>query len=237
MRSSGFRLLLLTWLVASAALAGTVSFQTAPGATTTYNGTTLPVSAGADFTLGTTGLSLTLFDYSIDPTSVQQNVSDIYFRVFTASGPYTGPVSIAGLQGTAVTVSNSGAFTLLPLWSVPADSWTIAFESGTANTYHLNALGTGTPNYTVIGGASDQYHQGSFGTSSHNPFLASGVTFFLDFGQTITGIDSVTFSFGTAPGITAPGVSRQTPEPAVLGMTGASLILVSLVLRRRARRG
>lgn len=222
-------------LLSSVAFATPVVFSTDPGATVTSSGTTLPVSAQAAFALNGTSLNLTLFNNFVNPTSVLQNISDLYFDVYTDAGLYTGSASITGLSGTAVTVGSGGAFTTSSVTSLPASSWTLGFEPGSVDAFHLNALGTAQPQYTVIGAPDtvtlNYSTNGSFQTGSHNPFLQSGATFTLSFGgATVRNVNNVVFSFGTTPGIVAPG--SQVPEPATFSMVGGILLLAALVLRR-----
>lgn len=224
------RVIALAFLGCSA-FGGPIFFYTAPGASVTSNNTTLPVSAEADFVLRGNLLIVTLYNRIVNPTSVLQNLSGLFFDVYTAEGLYGGAASIAGLSGTGVTVGKDGSLSTSPLVSVPLRSWSII--DGTL----LTALGTGGPDYTVIGAPNvqtDRYsNNGSFSATPHNPFLQSGATFTIAFdGTPLTGVNNVVFSFGTDPGVTAPAV----PEPATFSLVGLTLVVVGIAARKLRRR-
>jgi hypothetical protein len=233
--------LIVLFAVAVTALADPIIVVTGVGATVTdlATNTTLPVAAEASFTINAdSSVTLRIVNNITNPTGVLQNISDLYFDVYTVDGLYTGPGMITGLTGSTVTVGDQGAFTTAPISSLPANSWTMAFESG-ANAFHLNALGTGQPQYTIIGApdGSNYSNNGGFRNGPHNPFLQSGAEFTLTFDNApVSGIDNVVFSFGSAPGITSAGeIVNETPEPATLGMIGTAVVGLSMVLRRFRR--
>ena len=113
------RLVALAFLT-NAAFASPVRFYTAPGATVTSDKVTSAVSAEADFVLDGSLLHVTLFNRIVNPTSVLQNISGVFFDVYTAEGLYAGAASITGFSGTAVTVAKSGSVAMSPLTSLPS---------------------------------------------------------------------------------------------------------------------
>ena len=206
-------------LLTNAAFASPVRFYTAPGATVTVDNAALGVSAEADFVLDGSLLTVTLFNRIVNPTSVLQNISGLFFDVYTTEGLYAGAATIRGLSGTAVTVAKSGLVTSSPVTSLPSRSWSILGGN------HLTALGAANPDYTVIGAPdpkTGRYSQnGSFSATPHNPFLQSGAMFTIAFdGAPLTGVDHVVFSFGTNLGVTSPAV----PESGTCVIVGLSLI-------------
>jgi hypothetical protein len=219
--------------ITGTALASDIMFATAPGATVTSGSATLPVSAHADFIFGSNSVTLQIFNDITGPTGVLQNISSIYFDLYTDTGIYTGPVTITGLNAYTVTVGNHGTYTTSSITSLPANSWTIAFETGSTDAYHLTALGTAHPQYTIIGWPDDSTYSsnGSFQSGSHNPFLQSGALFTLSApGAVLTNVGHVQFAFGTSPGIMS--AADEAPEPAMLGSVGLALLGIAGVIRR-----
>jgi hypothetical protein len=92
-------------VLATAAHAGSFTFQTAAGATESGGN---PVSASANITTGTGTVTITLFNLLVNPTTVAQNISDFSFGLSGTTslgslGTNTGQEITVAANGTATT--------------------------------------------------------------------------------------------------------------------------------------
>ncbi len=213
----------------STALAGSYTFNTAPGSTTIGG----PVNATVTFATGNGTLGITLTNLLVNPTDVAQNISDLFF---TLNNPAltTGTIGVDGpdfLVNVAAngTVNGGGTGTA---------GWTLAFGAGQ---FLLNGLGTATftPAQTILGapgpgGVYTNANGSIAGNSLHNMFINQTATWTLNIpGITAsTAVTAATFSFGTVPGINVPGVPPSVPDGGTTGiLLGAALAGLG-VLRR-----
>jgi hypothetical protein len=219
-------------VLATAAHAGTFTFQTAAGATESGGN---PVDAKAIITTGAGTVTVQLFNLLVNPSTVAQNISDFDFAL---SGT-TSLGSLASSSGQEITVASNGTFTL---GNTVATGW--AFTSPTAGSYLLNVLGAAGPTHTILGapGAGGTYSNagGSIaGNGPHNPFLNQSATFTLNItGVTAnTTVSSTIFSFGTVAGDNVPGSgpSSTVPEPLSLSLVGGGLLAIGLLRKRLPR--
>lgn len=231
----------VTVLAVGAALAAAsipASAQIFGASSTNINGTGLPVEVEATFTVSAGQVDILLQNLQPNPTSVVQNLSDLFFTV--SSGLNSGTLGTS--SGQEVSIDKNGVPTLGGTvstgWGLDAFDTTLGF--------HLNDLGHAGPAHTIIGppGATGNYTNanGSIaGNKPHNPFLNQSATFTVD----ITGlaatdtVTSATFSFGTVAGINlmgGGGPPQSVPEPGNYAMLAGILVpgIGFLIRRRRA---
>jgi len=211
--------------LASTAAALNFTFQTASGATEAGGN---PVSARANMTTGDGTLSITITNLIINPNTVAQNVSDLFFAL--DGGASTGTLDSS--VGNLVNIAGDGTAT--PVGS-DSTGWAFSYDASTG--FHLDGLGLAAhvPAYTIVGapGAGGIYSNanGSIaGNGPHNPFLDQSATFNLSIaGITAdTRISDVIFSFGTTP-----GNNVGVPDGGLtIMMLGAGLVGIA-VLRRK----
>jgi hypothetical protein len=230
-RAKIFRISLPLLVLATAAHAGTFTFQTAAGATETAGN---PVSAKATVTTdaATGTVTVQLFNLLVNPTTVAQNISDFDFTLAGVTGG-----TLFSSSGQEINVASNGTFTL---GSTVATGWAL---SGSGS-YILNVLGTATaPEHTILGapgggGTYSNANSGIAGNDPHNPFLNQTATF------TITGLTGLTantvvsnviFSFGTDAGNNVPGGGSSVPEPVSLSLVGGGLLALGLLRKRLPR--
>jgi len=201
---------------------------TTPAGATVVDGS---VSAQACFSVTTDNvLTVQLQNLLVNPTSVGQLLSDIFF---TASGVTSG----SGLQATSATsvlVASDGSYTT----STFTNSWLLE-SGGTTAQYHLTALGAGAtgPAGLLIGAPNpvtnkyDNANASIAGSGPHNPFAGGTLTFNLALlGATAaTLISDVVFSFGTTAGQNVAAV----PIPAAVWLFISGLVGLIGVARRR----
>lgn len=184
-----------------------------------------PVDAEVEFTTSTDEIVVVLRNLQVDPRSVIQNVSSLFFTVSTAQNAGT-MISSSGIPRL---VASDGAFSDGAAVSTGWDLTTSGAQ------LELTVLGTAAgPAHTLLGlpdGAVYAQANGSIaGNDPHNPFLAPSATFTLRVpgvtaDSTILDAD---FGFGTTPGNNVQGV---VPEPATMAL----LALGALVLARRRK--
>jgi hypothetical protein len=215
----------LTILILSVIANGSAVVFTTPAGSTIGGD---PVNAQATFTTSTDTIQVLLQNLQVNPTTVAQNLSDLFLTLST--GQKSGTLSSS--SGTERTVAGGGSFTN---GSTVSTGWALS-TSGSG--LELNVLGTPVgPAHTIIGppGAGPAYPNANAsiaGNGPHNPFLGQSASFTLHVpGVTASSvINSATFSFGTEEGSNVPGTSNNVPDPATLSilfMGGA------IVLRRR----
>jgi hypothetical protein len=226
----------LAMAIPGVASAGSYTFATASGAKESGGN---PVSASVDFTTSANTITVAITNLFVDPKTIAQNISDLFFDVSKGSVSTGSITSSAGLSRD---VASNGSYTD---GSVVATGW---LYSGSGSTIHLDGLnGAGfTPAHTIIGSPNGSNIYGNAnnsitGNGPHNPFLAGTVTFTLNVtGMTAdTSISNVIFSFGTASGDNVPGTpGTAIPEPASMTLVAigiASLASVAAARRRLTR--
>ena len=227
---------LVTMLLASAASAITINYQTAAGATESGGNA---VNASATFTTSANTLTISLANLLVNPTTVAQNISDLYFTL--GSTATSGSISSSG--GNLITVLGDGTTTSSGVAS--STGWILSYAAATG--FHLDALNgaVNTPAYTILGapGAGGIYSNagGSIaGNGPHNPFLNQSATFTLFIaGITAdTTVTSATFSFGTTSGDNVPGIPHtNVPDNgSTVMLLGASLVGIGLFRRTLLKR-
>lgn len=212
-------------LLASAGEASVITFTIPSG--TTVGGQ--PVAATATITTSLNDVLIQLTNLQANPTSVIQNLSD--FELVLSTGQTAATLSSS--SALARTIASGGTFTD---GGIVSTGW--AADVGDIG---VHVLGTAIgPAHTLIGGpnGSSVYSNanGSIaGNGPHNPFLTGTTTFDLAV-LGVTGesfVRSVTFSFGTTPGVNVPGT--RIPEPSTLLLLGAGLVLLRTFRLRSGR--
>jgi hypothetical protein len=211
---------LILWaalLCVPVAFAGTATFSTPSGSTAGG----LPVDASATFTTSAGTLDITIFNNLANPTSIIQNVSDLFFSL---SGVTSG--TLASSSGNEIFVAADG--TTSNGGSGVSTGWVLSISGGV---FHLDGLNTAAdvPAHTIIGapdgsGVYSNANNSITGNGPHNPFLESGATFEItDAAITAdTTVSGVVFSFGTQSGTNIPG--QGAPD------SGSTLMLLGLAL-------
>ena len=202
---------------ASTAFAGTFTVSTPSGSTAGGQ----PVDASATFTTSAGTLDITIFNNQANPTSVIQNVSDLFFSLNSVtSGTLASSSGYEIFVAADGTTSNGG--------SGVSTGWVLSISSGV---FHLDGLNgaADVPAHTIIGapdgsGVYSNANNSITGNGPHNPFLESGATFEItDAAITAdTIVSGVIFSFGTASGTNVPG--NNAPD------NGSTLMLLGIAL-------
>ena len=138
-----------------------------------------------------------------DPTSAGQLLSGLAFTL--SDGQNAG--SLGPNSANLRKVQGGGLFTD---FGPPSTGW--ALNGGLRLCVLCNNLGSAGPSHLLIGASADSGRYGSVngsiaGNRPHNPFTAETATFpiYVPGVTEDSSITSVTFSFGTTEGITAPG--------------------------------
>jgi hypothetical protein len=214
------------------ASATTINFTTTGSPTDTAGD---PVSASGSVTTGAGTVTVTLTDTLANPKDAGQLLSDFFFTLGTT--PTSLGTTVTPTGATLISIDSSGGVTsggtAFATWGLSSNGAVI----------HLDSL-VGGPSQTLIGSGPYTAANGSIaGNGPHNPFLTGTATFtFLVGGVTAdTTISAPVFSFGTVSGDNISGcivggpscTSVTTPEPLTLGLTGAGLIGIFFIRRRR----
>jgi PEP-CTERM motif-containing protein len=229
-------------LFSSAAYAGTFTFTTAPGALESGGN---PVGASATITTNANGtVSITLTNTLANPTTVSQNISDIFFTLSVSDVGTT----IGASSGQEVTVAANGTPTL---GAVVAMGWGLDLTGG-GGSIHLCVIGAngcgGGPDHTIIGapgpgGIYTNANNSIAGNGPHNPFISQTGTWTLNVPgvNAQTSVSNVIFSFGTTAGDNVGGCTvggqctPTVPEPASLTLLGSGLAALGAAIRRRRK--
>ena len=213
---------------------GTVTFDTGLTTTAQHNS----VDAKAAISISGNVMTVVLTDLYPNPNSVANVLNGIKINI----AGVTGVSSLTANSATTADIARNGTYTpTTTAGNIIASSigWTVSGST----TIKLSALGTGQPQFLIIGpdanfnftdGAGNPGYTGSNssidGNCPHNPFILGTETFNFDFsGNSISesSIKDVTFLFGTGnDGCGSYGyvTVASVPEPATVA-AGLFLLL------------
>ena len=215
--------------------AGLIQYVTPTGSTTSGGS----VSGEADFTLGNGSLTLTLTNYTADPTADSQMINGITFNITGASSE-----ELNSSLGKTATITQGSAATNVSSSPVSLTHWT-ASETGTK--ISLSTLSGGKPDELIIGpgGNGGIYNNANSSITGHGPSVLNTATFTFD----ITGItasstlSNVVLDFGTTSGSDTVALSRSSssqpaavPEPSSLALLGIGGLAMAIGAYRRGRK-
>ena len=226
-------LVLLVLGISQAALADSFSTAGATGAcgggsTASISGNAgTTVNAGASIVYSSNTISVTLTNCLVNPTSISQNISDVFFTITGASA--TGGQISSGSGTSQVSIASGGTATT----STGSVTWNLI---GSGDTFHLTDLignSPTTPSLTIVGapGAGGVYSNanGSIaGNDPHNPFINQTATWTFACVGCSGAIGDVDISFGTTP--------STVPEPASMLLLGSGLSALGIFGRRKRRK-
>jgi hypothetical protein len=193
------------------------------------------LTANATVTTGT-GTATVVLSETGTFTTQGQALSD--FR-FTLSNATTSTTLTGTASGQQINISSSGAVTTTS--GSPTRFITNGSISGNGTIVLLEAIGGGQPSQMIVPNATSFTLASGNGVDNFNPYTRSDATFTL----TLAGITSNTtvtatsFSFGTGPDVTIPGVpTNPIPEPSTGFLALSALVVGGIggLIRKRLRR-
>ena len=187
------------------------------------------VNAGASFVNNNNGtISVTLTNWLINPTSISQNISDVFFTIAGASA--TGG-QIGSLSTSQVAVAANGTTT----YSSGSVVWNLIMSGDTFHLTDLIGNSPTTPEGTIIGapngsGVYSNANGSIAGNDPHNPFINQTATWTFACVGCSGAVSNVNISFGTTPS------STSVPEPASMALLGSGLSAFGVFGRRKFRK-
>ncbi len=191
----------------------------------------LPVSAGATISYSAGFVTVTLTNCFINPTSVSQNTSDIYFTITGSSGKATGG-QIGSLATTSlINVASGGSWTT----STGSVLWNLIVNGDTFHLTDLIGNNPVTPTSTILGapdklGVYSAANGSIAGNKAHNPFIDQTATWTFACDGCSGAIGGVDISFGTTDSVPP---RTPVPEPASLILFGSGLVAMGGAIRRK----
>ena len=187
------------------------------------------VNAGASFVDNNNGtISVTLTNWLVNPTSVSQNISDVFFTITGASA--TGG-QIGSLSASQVSVAGDGTATP----SSGSVTWNLIMSGSTFHLTDLIGNSPTTPAETIIGtpdgsGVYSNANGSIAGNDPHNPFINQTATWTIACDSCSGDVSNLNISFGTTPSATS------VPEPASMALLGSGLGALGIFGRRKFRK-
>jgi hypothetical protein len=241
--------------------ANTIMYATAPGATTTSLGSTLPENATVTFITSANTLEIRVMNLQFGSGSVQQTISGIDWLLDT---PTTG-ATVTDFSGGTINLVNPGGGGTQPVsytagaaynpTNFPSDRWHLYTTNATSTTtagaqinggMELTTLSGGNPDETIIGPPnSSNLYIANHGLLGDNPFIqtnTSYVSWTIHFATGVTANTNVTaarLTFNTAFDTgTELNLIVETPEPESnrLIAGGLALLLAGTAIQRFRRR-